>query len=238
MASNRFLKFISSLIVLGLCLSFIIKFGGPNILRQYISYGIGDCKTVPILCMQPDEKVLAPELSKEYIDTLIPQRFPKMSISIPKGFNLIQELIKRRYYKRRRTENAPVIYLLRQEPNAFIKLYPDVQKQGVHNNYEFMRRLMNANLNKVNNITDAFFAIMKSVFTPDIGPQNICRLIEFKLNEKRGFINYTMTKPNNYFDCNVLDAKDNFFKVYIKDTGSRLDLNNVFAIISTLKPID
>ena len=97
---------------------------------------------------------------------------------------------------------------------------------------------MYANLNKVNNITDAFFTIMKSVFTPDIGPQNICRLIEFKLNEKRGFINYTMTKPNNYFDCNVLDAKDNFFKVYIKDTGGHLDLNNVFAIISTLKPID
>jgi len=238
MASKRFLKFISSLVMLALCAGFIIKFGGPNILKQYISYGIGDCKTVPILCMQPDEKVLAPELNKEYADTLVPQKFPKMSISIPKGFNLIQELIKRRYYKRRRTEDTPVIYLLRQEPNAFIKLYPDVKKQGILNNYEFIRRLMYANLSKVNNITDAFFTIMKSVFTPDIGPQNICRMVEFKLNGKRGFINYTMAKPNNYFDCNVLDPGDNFFKVYIKDTGGRLDLNNVFAIISTLKPID
>ena len=238
MASNRLLKFISSAIALGLCLGFIIKFAGPNILRQYISYGIGDCKNVPILCMQPDEKTLAPELNQEYIDTLVPQKFPKMSISIPKGFNLVQELIKRRYYKKKRVENAPTIYLLRQEPAAFIKLYPDVQKQGVRDNFEFIRRLMYANLNKVNNITDAFFTIMKSVFTPDIGPQNIARMAEFKLSEKRGFINYTMAKPNNYFDCNVLDAEGNFFKVYIKDTGNRLDLNKVFAIISTLRPVD
>jgi len=217
---------------------FIIKFSGPSILRQYISYGIGNCKTVPILCMQPDEKTLTPDLDKEYIDTLIPQRFPKMSISAPKGFNLVQELIKKVYYKKRHPENNAVIYLLRQRPGAFIKLYPDVQKQGIKNNYEFIRRLMYANLGKVNNVTDAFFIIMKSVFTPDIGPQTIARMIKFDLGDKRGFINYTMAKPNNYFDCNVFDTEGNFFKVYIKDIGARLDLNNVFAIISTLKPVD
>jgi len=97
---------------------------------------------------------------------------------------------------------------------------------------------MYANLNKVNNITDAFFVIMKSVFTPDIGSQNISRVIKFKLGEKRGFVSYSMAKPNNFFDCNVLDPQGNFFKVYIKDTGGRLDLNNVFAIISTLKAVD
>jgi len=238
MAVNRFLKFLTSATIFILCLVFVIKFAGPNILRQYISYGIGDCKTIPILCMQPDEKTLAPELNKEYIDTLIPQKFPKMSISIPKGFNLVQELIKRRYYKKRHPENNAVIYLLRQEPYAFIKLYPDVQKQGIKDNYEFMRRLMYANLSKINNVTDAFFIIMKSVFTPDIGQQCICRMIKFELGDKRGFINYSMARPNNYFDCNVLDPQGNFFKVYIKDTGARLDLNKVFAIISTLKPID
>jgi len=238
MKTNRLLKFLVSAIVFIFCLAFIIKFAGPNILRQDISYGIGSCKSVPILCMQPDEKILTPELNKEYIDTLVPQSFPKMSISIPKGFNLVQELIKRRYYKRRKPENNAVIYLLRQEPDAFIKLYPDVRKQGVDNNYEFIRRLMFANLGKVNDITDAFFTIMKSVFTPDIGPQNISRMIQFKVGDKIGFINYTMARPINYFDCNVLDTGGNFFKVYIKDTGARLDLNNVFAIISTLKPID
>jgi len=238
MAINRFLKFLSNTIIFCLCLAFIIKFAGPTILRQYISYGIGDCKTVPILCMQPDEKIITADPNKEYIDTLTPHRFPKMSISIPKGFNLVQELIKRKYYKKRHPENNAVIYLLRQEPGAFIKLYPDVRKQGIKDNYEFIRRLMYANLGKVNNITDAFFAIMKSVFTPDIGPQNICKMIKFELGEKRGFINYTMAKPNNYFDCNVFNTQGDFFKVYIKDTGGRLDLNNVFAIISTLRPID
>jgi hypothetical protein len=238
MKLNPFLKFISSVIVFILCLTFIIKFAGPSILKQYISYGIGDCRSVPILCTQPDEKTITPELDKEYIDTLIPQRFPKLSISVPRGFNLVQELIKKRYYKKRRIENNAVIYLLRQEPDAFIKLYPDVQKQGIRDNYEFIRRLMYANLNRIKDITDAFFIIMKSVFTPDIGSQSICRMIKFKLSDKIGFINYTMTQANNYFDCNVLDAQGNFFKVYIKDTGGRLDLNNVFAIISTVSPID
>ncbi|MFA5349705.1 MAG: hypothetical protein WC357_00050 [Candidatus Omnitrophota bacterium] len=237
-AVNSPLKFLSGTISLIICLLFVIKFAGPNILRQYIAYGIGDCKTIPILCIQPDEKTLTPEADKEYIDTLVPQSFPKMSISVPKGFNLVQELVKRRYYKKRRPENNAVIYLLRQEPKAFIRLYPDVQKQGIYNNYGFIRRLMYANLSKINNITDAFFIIMKSVFTPDIGPQNIAKMIKFEMGEKRGFINYTMAKPNNYFDCNVFDAQGNFFKVYIKDIGARLDLNNVFAIISTLKPVD
>ena len=238
MAANRSLKFLASAIMVSLGLVFIIKFGSPTLLRQYISYGIGTCKTVPILCMQPDELTLTPDINNEYIDTLVPQRFPKMSVSIPKGFNLVQELIKRKYYKKRPWENNAVIYLLHQGPNDFIRLYPDVQKQGIKDNYEFVRRLMYANLSKVNNITDAFFIIMKSVFTPDIGSQNISRMIKFKLREKIGFINYTMTKPNNYFDCNVLDPRGNFFKVYIKDVGGRLDLNKVFAIISTLKPID
>ncbi len=77
---------------------------------------------------------------------------------------------------------------------------------------------------------------MKSIFTPDIGNQHIAKMIKFKIGDKKGFINYNMAKPINYFDCNVLDEKGNFFKVYIKDKGARLDLNNVFAIISTLKP--
>ena len=79
---------------------------------------------------------------------------------------------------------------------------------------------------------------MKSIFTPDLGQQCLCKMVNFEMGDKRGFINYTMAKPNNYFDCNVLDPKGNFFKVYIKDANGRLDLNNVFAIISTLEPID
>lgn len=241
MPANRFIKFLVSITALSLGVAFVIKFAGPNILKQYISYGIGNCKNIPILCMQPQDYSFKPEINKEYLETLIPQNFPKMSVSVPKGFTLVQELIKRVYYKKNHfnnhTNNKAVIYLLFQEPGAFIKLYPDVQKQGIKDNAEFIRHLMHANLDQLNNLTDAFFVIMKSVFTPDIGNQSTAKMIQFELGKIKGFINYTMAKPNNYFDCNVLDEKGNFFKVYIKDAGARLDLNNVFAIISTLKPI-
>jgi len=235
MTAKRFSKIFSRLILLVIALAFIIKFGGPSILRLYISYGIGDCKTTPILCRQPEEKVFTPQIDDLYLETLIKHVFPRMQISVPKGFNLVQELIKKPYYKKRRANNQAVIYLLIQEPGAFIKLYPDVQKQGISNNYEFIRRLMYAQSDQVNNITDAFFVIMKSVFTPDIGNQSTAKMIRFKLPQQKGFINYSMAKPDNYFDCNVFDADGNFFKVYIKDIGASLDLNNVFAIISTLK---
>jgi hypothetical protein len=238
MAAKRFGKYLSRAILLLIALAFIIKFAGPNILRQYISYGIGDCKATPILCMQPEDKIFTPQINNEYLDTLIPHTFPKMSVSVPKGFTLIQELIKKQYYKKRHPNNKAVINLLIQEPGAFIKLYPDVQKQGVFDNYEFIRRLMYASLGKIENITDAFFLIMKSVFTPDIGNQSTAKMIKFQLSDLKGFINYSMAKPDNYFDCNVSDTAGNFFKVYIKDIGARLDLNNVFAIISTLKPVN
>ncbi len=237
MLSKRAAKYLSRAIILILAIAFVIKFGGPNILRFYVSYGIGDCKTIPILCMQPEVKIFTPQINKEYLNTLVAQSFPKMSVSVPKSFNLVQELIKKPYYKKRHPNYSAIIYLLLQEPKDFIKLYPDVRKQGIKDNHEFIRRLMYANLKKVNNVTDAFFIIMKSIFTPDIGNQNIAKMIKFQIENMTGFINYSMAKPDNYFDCNVLDDKDNYFKVYIRDTGAHLDLNNVFAIISTLKPV-
>lgn len=239
MASKRFVKYLTRAIVIGLCLLFIIKFAGPNLLRQYISYGIGSCKSIPILCMQPEEKIFLPEVDKEYLDSLTFQSFPRFSISAPKGFNLVQELIKRRYYKKRKKGQNATIYLIYQEPHALIGLYPDVRKAGVKDNREFIRRMNYADLAKVNSITDAFFVIMKSVFTPDIGNQLTAKMIRFELGDKTGFINYNLAKPGeNYFDCNVLDKQDNLFKVYIKDPGNRLDLNKVFTIISTLKAVN
>jgi len=237
MVSKHFAKYLAVTIVFGLCAAFIVKFGGPNILKQYISFGIGSCKNIPILCMQPDEKTLIPEANKEYRDTLVPQIFPKFSISAPKGFTLIQELIKRRYYKRKNRGDDSVIYLIYQEPQALIRLYPDVRKAGVKDNREFIRRMSYANLTRVNSITDAFFVIMKSVFTPDIGNQGAVKTNKFELEDKAGYINYNLAKPENYFDCIVVDKQDNLFKVYIKDRGNRLDLNKVFTIISTLKPV-
>ena len=238
MGAKHFSLYLSRAILLIIALAFVVKFAGPNILRQYISYGIGDCKTIPILCMQPEEKIFIPQIDTQYKETLVPHEFPRMSISAPKGFNLIQELIKKPYYKKRHSYNQAVINLLIQEPGAFIQLYPDVRKQGVQDNYEFIRRLMYAHLGKIENLSDAFFLIMKSVFTPDIGNQNTAKMIRFQISELKGFINYSMAGPDNYFDCNVLDSAGNFYKVYIKDIGAQLDLNNVFAIISTLKPVN
>jgi hypothetical protein len=233
------LKYFEFAIVLAIALVFVIKFAGPRILRQYISYGIGDCRNIPILCMEPEEKLTSPEEDPLYLAQLVPQEFSRMSLSCPKGFTLIQELTRRPYYKKNKhLDKGSTIYLLYQEPGAFLKLYPDVRKQGVTDNYVFIERLMRAKMNKVNNIPDAFFVIMKSIFTPDIGNQSNAKMVRFRLHNKRGFINYNLAYPDNYFDCSVIDERDNFFKIYIKDKGSRLDLNKVFTIISTARPID
>jgi hypothetical protein len=238
MAAKSFSKHLIQAILLIIALAFIIKFAGLNLLKQYISYSIGNCKSTPILCKQPEEKILTPQIDSNYLNTLVPHTFPKMSISVPKGFTLVQELIKKQYYKKRHPNNRAVIYLLIQEPGAFIKLYPDVQKQGVRDNYEFIQRLMYAHLDQINSITDAFFVVIKSIFTPDIGNQSTAKMIKFQIEDLKGFINYSLAKPDNYFDCNVFNADGSFFKVYIKDIGANLDLNNAFAIISTLKPVN
>ena len=60
MAANRFIKYLGITIALSLSIVFVIKFAGPNLLIQYISYGIGDCKKIPILCMEPEEKIIQP----------------------------------------------------------------------------------------------------------------------------------------------------------------------------------
>jgi len=67
-------------------LAFVIKFAGPNLLRLYIGFGIGDCKSSPVLCRQPEAKIFSPQVDTEYRQTLIPFVFPKVSIATPKGF--------------------------------------------------------------------------------------------------------------------------------------------------------
>ncbi|MFA4854203.1 MAG: hypothetical protein WC616_02500 [Candidatus Omnitrophota bacterium] len=240
MRPKSIVNFLTLGIMLILGLWFVIKFAGPNLLKQYISYGIGDCKDIPILCMEPEEKIIRLQESQEdYILTLVPQEFTRMAVACPKGFTIVQELIKKPFYKKNKwLDKGAAIYLLHQEPGAFLRLYPDVRKQGINDNYEFLRRLNFANLNKVKNLTDAFFLIMKSVFTPDIGNQPSAKMIRFQMRGKKGFINYNLLLPDNYFDCNIIDSRDNFYKVYIKDRGARLDLNKVFAILSTIKPLE
>ncbi|MCK9572456.1 MAG: hypothetical protein M0Q96_04180 [Candidatus Omnitrophica bacterium] len=239
-AFKSIIKYCQISIALILALLFIIKFAGPQILRQYIAYGIGDCQSIPILCMEPEEKIIQPSEDLKYIqEDLVFQKFSRLCLSSPKSFALVQELTQRPYYKKhKKLDKGDVIYLLYQDPGAFLKLYPDVKKQGVADNFMFIDRLMRARINKINNITDAFFVIMKSIFTPDVGSQSIAKMIRFRLHNKRGFIIYNQTSGENYFDCGVIDEKDNFFKVYIKDKSGRLDLNKVFSIIYTIQPLN
>jgi len=226
-------KYISLAIFLLLAILFIAKFGGPSILRLYVETGIGTCQKIPILCMAPKEEILNPNINKDYILELLTYKFPKMSISVPRGFAVSQERITKVYYKKRRKDNDTIIYLLYEEPNFFVNLFPQVNKHGLKDDYQFIRHTMYADLKNIKNLTDTFFVIMKSIFTPDVGDQNNLKMAQFSLPQRKGFINYNLSKTGNYFDCNVIDNQGNFFKIYIRDKEAVLDLDKVMTIIST-----
>ncbi len=218
-----------------LCFAFVIKFGTPKVLRAYIQTGIGDCSKIPILCMSPQEIQIPFRIDKNCIQEFLPLEFPKTKICVPKGFKVVQELVKKPYYKKRKPFNTePVIYIIHQPPDFFTKLFPQVKAVGVNNNYKFMRSLMYARESEINNLTDAFFVILKSIFTPDLGDQRTVKMIQFKFEERDYFMNYNLTGPVNFFDCSIIGKEGEFFKVYIKDTRKELDLDKVLSIISTI----
>ena len=228
-------KYISIAVVLSFSLLFVAKFGGLAILKAYVQAGIGNCRTLPLLCITPEKELVSPEIDKTYLQELLPYTFPGIEISIPKGFTVIKGSVTKVYYKKRKYDaESPVIYLLYQKPIFFINLFPQLQKQGIENNYEFVNRTMHAQFTNIDNLTDAFFVIMKSVFTPNLGEQKNIKIVKFKTSDKKGFITYNLTPSENYFDCDVISDDDAFFKIYIKDKGAKLDLNKVLAIISTL----
>ena len=233
---KKFKIYIYPAIALSLGALFVGKFAGSALLRLYIESGIGDCKNIPILCMAPQDYIMNPAIDKEYGAGLKLFEFPKIKISVPKDFTVVQELIKKVYYKKsRRPHKGEVIYLLHEEPNFFINLFPRLKKQGISNDYEFIKRIMYAREKDIKTITDAFFVIMKGVFIPDLGNQNTVKMAEFIIGDKKGFLNYNFNGSNNYFDCNMTNSQGDFFKVYIKDIGATLDLNKVLAIISTVR---
>jgi len=220
--------------ILGLL--FIIKFAGPQILRTYIQTGIGDCAKIPILCMIPQEEKPDFAVDKTYAQQLVPYTFPKTKISAPEGFQLVQELVKKSSFKKRGPRNgAPIIYLLHEPPNFFLNLFPQIKKSGISNNYEFWRNVMDGRESTVSNLDDAFFVIMKSIFTPDLGDQTKVKMIRFNSENRDYFINYNLNTPRgNFFDCSIFTEEGDFFKVYIKDKNAVLDLNKMFTILSTV----
>lgn len=242
---KRYSKYIYIAAVLALGIAFVAIFAGPAILKAYVTTGIGDCARIPIFCRVPEKEIVEPAIDSGYISELLPYVFPSrelpyffpgMEIYVPKGFAVIRGNITKVYYKRRKFDaETPTIYLLYQKPGFFAGLFPRLRKQGIKNNYEFVSRTMYAHLGDVGNITDTFFVIMKSIFTPNLGEAQELKIVKFAVSGKRGFITYNLTSAGNYFDCDVINGGDAFFKVYIKDREKTLDLDKVLAVIATLK---
>ncbi len=239
MKTNILKNFLSAIVFLSLAIIFIIKFAMPPVLKSYIKAGIGDCQTIPILCMTPSSEIINPQVQQTCLIKLIPSNdWPDMSVCVPKGFTVVKERIKKIYYKKsKRPIYDNVIYLLYEKPQFFMGLFPQLKKAGVNNDYEFIKRTMYATLPEVNTLTDAFFIIIKGIFIPDLGNQKDAHMAQFTIQDKYGFINYSLNKDYNYFDCDIFNKEGSFFKVYIKDKGATLDLNSVYAIISTVKTV-
>lgn len=232
---ERLLKWLLITLILSLSIIIIIKFGGPKFLQNYVKSGIGDCESIPILCKMPEGEIIDPRINDNYLQEYIPYKFPKIEIYAPKGFKVVQELIKKPYYIKRKPRNGePVIYLLHQAPGYFPAIFPQLKNIGIANNYDFLRNVMFARISQINNINDAFFVVMKGIFIPDLGDQNNAVMTKFKLGKMSGFINYNLGKKINYFDCTMVSNEGDFFKIYIKDTQATLDLEKVFTIISTI----
>lgn len=222
--------------VLLLFIILALKLSWPTMLRLYVRAGAGDCIRTPLFCMEPRQEITDFALDPEFTSQLRFYRFPKMEIFLPQGFKVTQERIKKDFYKKRGgANNKAQIYLLHEEKDFFINLYPRLRRLGVKDNYEFVKRLMYASENRINNLTDVFFLVMKGIFTPDIGDQSAAVMATFSIDRFKGFINYNLAKEGNYFDCNIINSDGGYFKAYIKDVNALLDLNKVLNIISTIR---
>ncbi len=232
-------QFITTAVVLIFALFFLIKFGGPSLLRAYVQTGVGSCQKIPVLCLSPETKIVNPLIDQDYKSGLLLYKFPKMQIYLPKGFNVTQEEMKKFYYtKGARKLSGSAIYLLYEKPGFFPELFPQLIKRGVSDNYIFISRTLAAETARIQNLTDAFFAIMKTIFTPNLGDQKNIKMIKFVMPDYRGYITYNLGEKQNYFNCDIIDNEGGFFKVYIKDKQGILDLTKVFTIISTAEELN
>ncbi|MFH1354525.1 MAG: hypothetical protein ABIH19_00025 [Candidatus Omnitrophota bacterium] len=229
-------KYFLLLLIFLLAVAFVVRFAGSSFLRLYIKTGIGDCKDIPILCMVPEDEVISSRVNREYVGRLQLHKFPNVSVYLPGGFSVIQETIKQINYKRGQPKGLEdVIYLLHREPGYFIDIFKQADKKVIKNNYDFIKHVMFARFDRINNINDTFFVIMKSIFTPYLGNQAGIRMVMFLQGDRKGFLNYSLSDQGNYFDCNVINDNGDFFKIYIKDMRSSLDLAEVLTIISTIR---
>ena len=225
-----------AVVILAVVIYYGVKFASPSMLKAYIATGTGNCQTSPIFCMQPGNEIIEARGNKEYLEQLTVFKFDDIQVRMPKDFVVVHERVQKVYYKKiKHKKCGSSAFLLNQPPDYFIHLFPQAASRGVKTDYEFLDRTMCANLNNIKDSTDAFFVIVKGIFIPDVGNQKTVTMIRFKLGAWKGFMNYNLTPAGNYFDCNIITDKNAFLKVYIKDVGKELDLDKVFAILSSLK---
>lgn len=211
-----------------------VRLIGPRILRVYVTTGLGDCRKLPLICMVPEEEIIDPPIDDEFIKELIPYQFPGMKIMLPKGYLVVKEEIKKPYYKKNIwLDKGSSCYLIRERPYFFLTLFPQINRKRVKDDYEFFARMMYAKVGAIENLTDTFFTIIKSIFIPDVGDQNTAKMLKFTSRGMRGFVTYNIRDTGNYFDCNFFSSQGDFFKVYIKDKELTLNLTKLFAILST-----
>ena len=121
---QRIVDVFLGIIIFAAAIAFVIKFAGPRLLRLYITSGVGNCTSIPILCMTPREKITDPPIDEVYRSQLLPYEFPKMSLSIPEGSLAVQERIQKIYYykKTKRQQKGTLLYLLHEKPDYFVNL--------------------------------------------------------------------------------------------------------------------
>jgi hypothetical protein len=196
--------------------------------------GIGNCRSLPILCAAPHEEIRNPVLDRDYIASLKRFDFPGLEISLPKDFKAVKQQFSKVYYKKRlRRLSGSVAYLLYEPRDFFVKLFPYLAARGITDDYQFLDRTMSARLDTIRDMTDTFFVIMKGIFTPDLGAQSGVRIVRFYLPDRKGFISQSSDSGMAYYDSNMIDNSGNFFKVCIKDKDGDLTLDNFLAILST-----
>ncbi len=231
-------KYIYISIALFFGLIFVIKFAGSAILRVYLEYGIGGCKEIPVFCIIPEPEIINQVINEEYNLGLIEYQLPQVQINAPMEFKVIKQSVTKRYYKKKNSKTKDsVMYLVYEPPGFFVDLFPRVKKQGIDNDYKFISRLMSAKMSDVNSLTDAFFMVMKGIFIPDIGDQHNAQIVKFAGKKQKGFVTYNTNEEEGYFNCDII-SEQGYFKVYIKDSTKKLDLEKVLSIISTIKKVD
>lgn len=231
-------KYIYIAVVLFFGVLFVIKFSGAAILRLYLESGIGRCKEIPVFCITPNPKPVNQAVNKEYNSGLIEYQLPQIQINVPKEFKIIKQQVTKIYYKKKKFKSKnSVMYLVYEPPGFFTGLFPQLKKQGINNDYEFISRIMNTKMSGVQNLTDAFFMVMKGIFIPDLGDQHNVEIVRFSGEKQKGFIGYNLNEKENYFNCDII-MDEGYFKVYIKDSMKKLDLEKVLSMISTIKKID